>query len=1207
MKPFRLDAGYQAKQIKQLSYECEQRLNPVSWLETEVTLRNNVFGFGRGKDTAQSEDYTSKSTVSQAGSLAENKLESSVSLPAQNPLLPDLTGLSKDEIQILTDVFRRQEQFEVETKDRIRNIKVALEKYETLSTEFATQKSTGYIDLRLCQLCYHVKFPDGIGRVCCDCEKRVCHKCGSFARPRWDPKRSKSIRGKWRCAHCQLRREMMCKTGTWYHGDDTVDYFESSESTIKPRQDFEEAASKLIDDTLTDISSDVFRSAVETEGHPKGIQNTVNRRSHRARSLPTGYSCEYRDEDASGDTEQFENERKMRRKKRLDRKFRRRSVLRNRSEYDHEIPEIIVNSPEEPYRRSARTRALSASSVNNKKQSESNVRRKPIRKEDGVCEDKKNEKVTEKRNDSHHKIQRQDAVCYSSSSNSLTSESKVEVPASDTPKTLEPNDYNAKPLSATEKKNKFRSVSLTPTRVRTLDVTPVFRSSTYDVPMVRGNDLLAPDTSPNKCRRITLPLCQDLGLAAQKAKGDQVNVPPSNPHEVILHRNKDDISCRTRGLGMRVIGGKRGKRGRMGAYVTNVEERGPADLQGNIREGDQIITWDGQSLVDVTFEEAQEIMDHSGNIVQIVIWHRPVTEEETVAPTAASRREKFQRADTTDMELTQSTNKEFESFGIRRKKRILPKTPLEIKKDTTRLITGRLQMKLNYKPEQMKLLVTLIKVVNLVPPEKPERKVPNPVAMLHLLPKRSESQVFETTTILECSSPEWNETFTFVEIPPSRFKSLTLEVTLWSFNKSADDDFIGEVLMDLYDAPMNNQLIWYDLEDHDENSSPLPERQQFFPDNSPMSSASTETSRGGTPCRGSPSPINRSPAHSFSHKSVSGMTNYEKKKHLLTHTKKSPARDKLDAPFGRISPLHSPASSEDSYIVQPGIHRNSLSKKVKRKMSQAVMKVSASLAVSDCKDSNESLPSVKLSESDLRTLIVEDFSPPVNRSVSAGNVHTLDIKDYLLPSSLQNRGSAPQLGDLATPLSQATSIASLHAETPSGEILRSTQTSPLFQRFDNVPEFPCQGPGQIEAVQPGDETKGCMKLGFIVTKGQLEISVITAQGLRRSDKSLPQETYVKTYIMQGNKTMQKKKTSVNKEGGNPNYREKIKYSACNALGRHLKINIWEKQKTFDKKVCLGEIVVKLENLDLSKHTVGWYQLFSPGATDMSSDEAFSHW
>lgn len=52
------------------------------------------------------------------------------------------------------------------------------------------------------------------------------------------------------------------------------------------------------------------------------------------------------------------------------------------------------------------------------------------------------------------------------------------------------------------------------------------------------------------------------------------------------------------------------------------------------------------------------------------------------------------------------------------------------------------------------------------------------------------------------------------------------------------------------------------------------------------------------------------------------------------------------------------------------------------------------------------------------------------------------------------------------------------------------------------------------------------------------------------------DTYVKTYVMQGNKVMQKKKTSINKDGADPNYREKIKYSACNALGRHMKVSIF---------------------------------------------------
>ncbi|CAE1316807.1 unnamed protein product [Acanthosepion pharaonis] len=404
---------------------------------------------------------------------------------------------------------------------------------------------------------------------------------------------------------------------------------------------------------------------------------------------------------------------------------------------------------------------------------------------------------------------------------------------------------------------------------------------------------------------------------------------------------------------MRVVGGKLGEDNRLGAYVRSVESGGPADLQGNIREGDQILTWDGQSLVDVTYEEAQEIMDRSGNIVQIVIWHRPITEEDTVGPTAAERREKFQKADSADVELTETKDKEFENLGIKRKRRILPKTPLEIKKDTTRVIVGRLQMKINYISEKMKLTITIMKVVDLVPPDKPKRKIPSPLAMLRLLPSSfllfpfyfllsffllsfffvlflstpftfilffthflslsmyisfhfpllTRINIFyplslSTTYIYKCSLfilfflsllSFYLSFFLSVFIPHRSLKTTALEVTLWSFNKNADDTFIGEVLLDLYEAALDDQPTWYDLEDHDENSSPLPDRTKMYPENSPMSSTSTETSRTGTPCRGSsPSPFNRSPAGSFSQRSMSVTPTHDKRKHLLS--KKSPGK-----------------------------------------------------------------------------------------------------------------------------------------------------------------------------------------------------------------------------------------------------------------------------------------------------------------------------
>ena len=49
-----------------------------------------------------------------------------------------------------------------------------------------------------------------------------------------------------------------------------------------------------------------------------------------------------------------------------------------------------------------------------------------------------------------------------------------------------------------------------------------------------------------------------------------------------------------------------------------------------------------------------------------------------------------------------------------------------------------------------------------------------------------------------------------------------LEVTLWDFFQNKVSTFMGEVLLDLYMVPLGDQVAWYPLEDHDENSSPLP-------------------------------------------------------------------------------------------------------------------------------------------------------------------------------------------------------------------------------------------------------------------------------------------------------------------------------------------------------------------------------------------------
>ena len=49
------------------------------------------------------------------------------------------------------------------------------------------------------------------------------------------------------------------------------------------------------------------------------------------------------------------------------------------------------------------------------------------------------------------------------------------------------------------------------------------------------------------------------------------------------------------------------------------------------------------------------------------------------------------------------------------------------------------------------------------------------------------------------------------------------------------------------------------------------------------------------------------------------------------------------------------------------------------------------------------------------------------------------------------------------------------------------------------------------------------------------------------------DTYVKTYLTDGNKKTQKKKTSIIKCNFDPMYRQKIKYSACDVYRRQIQV------------------------------------------------------
>ena len=62
----------------------------------------------------------------------------------------------------------------------------------------------------------------------------------------------------------------------------------------------------------------------------------------------------------------------------------------------------------------------------------------------------------------------------------------------------------------------------------------------------------------------------------------------------------------------------------LGCFVTNVIPDGPANVQGNIEVGDQILEFNGISLIDSTYEEVRTLQDRCGDIVQLVVQHNNI-------------------------------------------------------------------------------------------------------------------------------------------------------------------------------------------------------------------------------------------------------------------------------------------------------------------------------------------------------------------------------------------------------------------------------------------------------------------------------------------------------------------------------------------------------------------------------------------------------
>ncbi|XP_054623829.1 discs large homolog 1-like protein isoform X7 [Dunckerocampus dactyliophorus] len=113
-----------------------------------------------------------------------------------------------------------------------------------------------------------------------------------------------------------------------------------------------------------------------------------------------------------------------------------------------------------------------------------------------------------------------------------------------------------------------------------------------------------------------LPLPASSGRYSPTPKGmlgdDDVSRYKMEPRKVVLHRGAT-------GLGFNIVGGEDGE----GIFISFILAGGPADLCGELRKGDRLVSVNGVDLRSATHEQAAAALKNAGQTVTIMAHYRP--------------------------------------------------------------------------------------------------------------------------------------------------------------------------------------------------------------------------------------------------------------------------------------------------------------------------------------------------------------------------------------------------------------------------------------------------------------------------------------------------------------------------------------------------------------------------------------------------------
>ncbi|XP_024861059.1 regulating synaptic membrane exocytosis protein 2 isoform X48 [Kryptolebias marmoratus] len=281
---------------------------------------------------------------------------------------------------------------------------------------------------------------------------------------------------------------------------------------------------------------------------------------------------------------------------------------------------------------------------------------------------------------------------------------------------------------------------------------------------------------------------------------------------LLSKRMKDGSVPRDSGalLGLKVVGGKMTESGRLCAFITKVRKGSLADTVGHLRPGDQVLEWNGRLLQGATFKEVYNIILESKPEPQVeLVVSRPIGDIPRIP-------------DSTHGQL-ESSSSSFESQKMDRPSISVtsPMSPSMLR-DAPQYLSGQLSVKLWYDKVGHQLIVTILGAKDLPPRE--DGRPRNPYVKIYFLPDRSDKSKRRTKTVKKSLEPKWNQTFMYSPVHRREFRERMLEITLWDQARVREEEseFLGEILIELETALLDDEPHWYKLQTHDVSSIPLP-------------------------------------------------------------------------------------------------------------------------------------------------------------------------------------------------------------------------------------------------------------------------------------------------------------------------------------------------------------------------------------------------